>query len=300
MGREDYSGKMGLKPQIDSKSGFCYGVVRAIEEAERYLEKEEKLNSLGSIVHNTREVERLAKLGIEVIDYQALENLKESTLLIRAHGEPPATYKLAKENRVALIDCTCPVVLKLQERIKEGHRIVKKSGGSVALFGKRNHAEVLGLLGQVDGDAVVLESIGDIEQLNLTKPIALYAQTTMDPIKYQQLIEAIEAAIEAKGGSGELLTVHDTICRQVSSRHDNLREFAKENHILLFVSGKASSNGKVLFEICKGANSRSYKIEGIEEIDLEWFNKGERVGICGATSTPTWQLEEVANFIKSI
>ena len=291
---------MGLHPHVDEKSGFCYGVIRAIKQAETFLKTSPNLNSLGSIVHNTAEVSRLRNLGINVIDHDKLKQIKDSTILIRAHGEPPSTYLTAKENRIKIIDCTCPVVLKLQERIKKGYEEVKKKEGSLVIFGKKCHAEVNGLLGHFNGDALVVETKEDLAGLDFQKPIVIFSQTTKDTVGYANIIAEIKQRVAGAGGSPDNVVSHNTICRQVSSRHPNLKQFAAKNDVLLFVSGKESSNGKVLYGTCKSSNPRSYKIESISDIDPSWFNPGETVGICGATSTPIWQLEEVAMFIKGL
>jgi 4-hydroxy-3-methylbut-2-enyl diphosphate reductase len=300
MDRKDIGGKMGLSPHIDEKSGFCYGVIRAVKQAESFLKTNSHLNSLGSIVHNTTEVSRLRDMGISVIDHDKLKQIKDSTVLIRAHGEPPSTYLTANENGIKIIDCTCPVVLKLQERIKKGYEEVKEEGGSLVIFGKKCHAEVNGLLGQVNGDALVVESKEDLAGLDFQKPIVVFSQTTKDTVGYANIIAEIKQRVADAGGSTDNVVSHNTICRQVSSRHPNLKQFAAKNDVVLFVSGKESSNGKVLFGTCKNSNPRSYKIESTSDIDPSWFNPGETVGICGATSTPTWQLEGVATFIKGL
>lgn len=300
MDKKDIKGGMGLQPQVDPKSGFCNGVIRAIKVAESYLESNNNLNSLGSIVHNTVEVSRLKELGVRVIDHKELNNLSNSTVLIRAHGEPPSTYKRAKENNIKIIDCTCPVVLKLQERIKREYKELKVSGGTLVIYGKKNHAEVNGLLGQVDGDALVVESTDDLGTLDLTKPIVVFSQTTKDPSAYSAIVEEIKKRVEAAGAEPSMVTVNNTICKQVSSRYPHLREFSASKDVVLFVSGKESSNGKILYETCKSSNPRSYKIEEISEIDPGWFAPGESVGVCGATSTPTWQLNQVAEYVKKM
>lgn len=300
MDRENYNGKMGLKAHIDPKSGFCHGVIRAIKQAEDYLETNKTLSSLGSIVHNREEVNRLESIGMAVIDHTSLKTLKNSTILIRAHGEPPSTYKSAALNGVKIIDCTCPVVLKLQERIKKGYDTIKKEGGTLLIFGKKNHAEVNGLLGQVDGNAIVIENITDLDQVDFSKPSMIFSQTTKDVDEYEKIIAQIEKLTAEQGGLQEKIRSYRTICHQVSSRHPNLKEFAAKHQVIIFVSGKESSNGKVLFETCKSINSRSYKIEKSADIDISWFNKGDSVGICGATSTPIWQLQEAAKCLERL
>lgn len=300
MDRENYIGKMGLKVQIDNKSGFCYGVIRAVKQAESYLKENDSLSSLGSIVHNTEEVNRLRSIGMGVIDHQKLNVLKNTTILIRAHGEPPSTYKTALENNVKIIDCTCPVVLKLQESIRAGYHIIKADGGTLLIFGKKNHAEVNGLLGQVNGDAIVIESSSDLDLLDFSKPTMIFSQTTKDIEEYESIIDQIKKLTLEQGGLLEKVKSYSTICRQVSSRHPNLKEFASIHSVIIFVSGKESSNGKVLFKTCKSVNTRSYKIENCSEIENSWFNKNETVGVCGATSTPSWQLEEIAKCLERL
>lgn len=298
MDREDNISKMGLTVEVDSKSGFCYGVIKAIKQAENYLNTNEKIYSLGAIVHNNSELSRLKKLGMEVVDHNMIHSITSSVLFIRAHGEPPSTYKLAAEKGLTLMDCTCPVVLKLQERIRVGYKEIKEVGGTILIFGKRGHAEVNGLIGQVDGDAIVVENENDLSMVDFKKPIMIFSQTTKDPGEYSEIIFSIKRRIVEQGGSLERFTSHNTICRQVSSRHPHLKLFSTKHSVIIFVSGRESSNGKVLYDTCLSVNPRSYKIESISEIEKSWFNLGDSVGICGATSTPMWQLEEVAKKIR--
>lgn len=300
MDRKNHTGKMGLKAQIDPKSGFCYGVIRAINQAEVYLKENDTLSSLGSIVHNKEEVNRLKSLGMIIITHNELTDTQNSAVLIRAHGEPPSTYKTASEKGIKIIDCTCPVVLKLQKKIKKGYDNIKKEGGTLLIFGKKNHAEVNGLLGQVNNDAVVIETIADLDMVDFSKPSMIFSQTTKDVEEYEMVISQIKKLTSEQGGLQENIKSYSTICRQVSSRHPNLKQFAATHSVIIFVSGKESSNGKVLFETCKSVNARSYKIERCNDIDISWFNKGETVGICGATSTPTWQLEEAAICLENL
>lgn len=286
---------MRLSIEIDSESGFCYGVIRAVEKAELRLKESGTLYSLGSIVHNNSELERLNGKGLEVIDIERMANLKDTTVLIRAHGEPPATYTLARENNIELIDCTCPVVLKLQERIRETY---SKCSGQIVIFGKIGHAEVNGLVGQTNGDAIVVDGIKSLEKIDCRKPVYIFSQTTKDPKEYEEVCNAIKECIIASGGSLDNFHVHNTICRQVSQRHTNLKAFAIRHSVIVFISGKESSNGKVLYELCKSVNPRSFHIQTKEQIQPEWFADGDSVGICGATSTPQWQLDGVAEFIR--
>ena len=288
---------MHLNIEIDEGSGFCYGVIRAVEKAEMQLKENGTLYSLGAIVHNNSELERLGKIGLEVIDNNRMLELSDTTVLIRAHGEPPATYKLAEKNNISLIDCTCPVVLKLQDRIRETY---SKIGGQIVIFGKIGHAEVNGLVGQTDGNAIVVDSLESLNAINFTKPVQIFSQTTKDPKEYEEICNAIKERIIASGGSLENITVHNTICRQVAQRHSNLVAFARKHSVIVFISGKESSNGKVLYELCKSVNPRSYHIQNVEQINAEWFMEGDSVGICGATSTPKWQLDGVAKKLQEL
>lgn len=288
-----------MRVLIDSASGCCNGVGRAISAAERYLQEHDTLYSLGAIVHNDAEIRRLAGLGLKTIGYQDLDSLKGSTVLIRAHGEPPSTYRLAEQSGVSLIDCTCPVVLALQRKIAAKYSELSVLGGQVIIFGKRGHAEVNGLVGQTDGQAVVVESIADLEDklssgvIDPSRPLALFSQTTKDPEEF-----AAVAARLRQAASG--LEVFDTICRNVLSRHKALREFAASCSVIIFVCGRESSNGKVLFELCRSVNPRSYKVESAEEIPAGIFRPDDIVGICGATSTTRWQLEKAASLVAGM
>ena len=288
---------MHLNIEIDEGSGFCYGVIRAVEKAEMQLKESGTLYSLGAIVHNNSELERLEKIGLVVIDNSQLHNLSDTTVLIRAHGEPPATYKLAEKNNISLIDCTCPVVLKLQDRIRETYSNI---GGQIVIFGKIGHAEVNGLVGQTNGNAIVVDSLESLDAIDFTSPVQIFSQTTKDPKEYEDICSAIKERIVAAGGSLENLTVHNTICRQVAQRHSNLVAFARKHSAIVFISGKESSNGKVLYELCKSVNPRSYHIQTVDQIDPVWFKEGDSVGICGATSTPKWQLEGVFQKLLTI
>ena len=282
---------MRLAIEIDEGSGFCYGVIRAIEKAESRLKETASLYSLGAIVHNNSELERLNSIGLQVVGLEQMKELSNTTVLIRAHGEPPTTYTLAAERNISLRDCTCPVVLKLQERIRNSY---SKENGQIVIFGKIGHAEVNGLVGQVGGDAVVVDSVASLEKVDFTKPIQIFSQTTKDPKEYDEICDAIKERILAAGGSLDNFKVHDTICRQVAQRHKNLVSFARKHSVIVFISGKESSNGKVLYDLCKSVNPRSYHIQTVDQIDPQWFIEGDSVGICGATSTPKWQLEGVA------
>lgn len=288
---------MRLSIEIDGESGFCYGVIRAVQKAELKLKESGTLYSLGSIVHNNLELERLNNIGLEVIDFPQMQDLCDTTVLIRAHGEPPKTYAVARENNITLIDCTCPVVLKLQERIRNTYA---ENNGQIVIFGKIGHAEVNGLVGQTNGEAIVVDSIESLGKVDFSKPLQIFSQTTKDPEEYEQICRVMKERIVAAGGSLENFKVHNTICRQVAQRHTNLVAFAKKHSVIVFISGKESSNGKVLYELCKSVNGRSYHIQNVEQIDAGWFRDGDSVGICGATSTPKWQLEGVARFLGEL
>lgn len=288
---------MRLTIEIDEGSGFCYGVIRAVQKAEHKLKESGKLYSLGSIVHNNLELERLNNIGLEVIDFPQMKNLHDTTVLIRAHGEPPQTYAVAKSNNINLIDCTCPVVLKLQERIRNTYEEHK---GQIVIFGKIGHAEVNGLVGQTNGDAIVVDSVENLHKVDFTKPVQIFSQTTKDPKEYEDICGIIREKIVDAGGKLEDFKVHDTICRQVAQRHTNLIAFAKKHSVIVFISGKESSNGKVLYELCKSVNERSYHVQDSDQIDAGWFRDGDSVGICGATSTPKWQLEGAAQYMEKL
>lgn len=273
---------LNLQVQIDSGSGFCFGVIYAIQMAEDMLDEQGYLYCLGDIVHNDEEVQRLEKRGLRIIDHTALKELRNETVLIRAHGEPPATYQLALENNLNLIDASCPVVLKLQNRIKTSFD--KKE--PIYIYGKHGHAEVLGLLGQTNNEAVVFETMEELQQLELPPAITLYSQTTKSTHNFY----AIKDSLEARGYEVE---ANDTICRQVSNRDKELRKFARQFDKVVFVSGTKSSNGKVLYHVCKEANPNTVFLSAAEALDKSWFAPGESVGICGATSTPMWLMEKV-------
>lgn len=286
--------------RIDENSGCCNGVGRAISKAEEYLKTHNTLFSLGAIVHNNAEIARLAKKGLRTIGYQDLPKVQGKTILIRAHGEPPSTYRTAKDYNIDIIDCTCPVVLALQKKIAAKYTETYAYDGSIIIFGKRGHAEVNGLVGQTNGNAIVTDSIDDLTarikrgEICKDKKTALFAQTTKDPVEFASIAEILNNHIE----SGKL-EIFDTICKLVSSRHKALKKFAQECSVIFFVCGKESSNGKVLYELCRNANPRTFKIENCTEIDLSNLRNDDIVGICGATSTTRWQLEEVAGFIQT-
>lgn len=290
-----------LKITVDPKSGFCFGVVYAIEMAENILKEDNKLYCLGDIVHNNREVDRLNNLGLEIIDHKRLSELNNCKVLIRAHGEPPSTYEIALKNNIELLDASCPVVLKLQHQIKEGYETIKKINGQVIIYGKEGHAEVTGLVGQTNGEAIIVTTKEDISKIDYEKPIYIYSQTTKSPKAFQDIVDEIKKELIALGKDVDLkFVVHDTLCRQVSGREPQLKTFASENDVIVFVSGTKSSNGKMLFLSCKEQNKQSYFVSDTKEIDENWFKNSNSVGICGATSTPRWLMDEVADYIKQI
>lgn len=286
-----------INVEIDPRSGFCGGVIRAIDKAERYLENQPRLHSLGEMVHNEAELERLGSKGLISLRHEDMERLSAGeALLIRAHGEPPATYRKAAELGLDIIDCTCPVVLRLQESILSAYRQLDGKG-TIVIFGKIGHAEVLGLVGQVGGDAVVVENTEQLkehfEKGEIQAPVELFSQTTMNPEEYEDICNYLTS-------KGIALNVHNTICRQVAERHRLLADFAKGHDVIVFVSGSLSSNGRVLFELCRSANPRTYMVGSVRDIDGKWFKPSDSVGVCGATSTPKWLLEEVARHISTI
>ena len=280
-----------IQVEIDNGSGFCFGVTTAIKKAEEELSAGKKLYCLGDIVHNGMEVERLTEMGLITINHEQLKDLHDVKVLLRAHGEPPETYELAKRNRIEIIDATCPVVLQLQKRIKK--QFFNNPDAQIVIFGKNGHAEVLGLVGQTKSEAIVIEHFDEVTQLDFSKDIYLYSQTTKSLDEFHRIIEYIQAHIR----QGAIFKSFDTICRQVANRMPNIKRFAAQHDVVLFVSGRKSSNGKVLYNECKSVNPNSYHIENAGEIDLVWLAKANTVGICGATSTPKWLMEECRDYI---
>ena len=283
-----------IKVEIDEDSGFCFGVVTAIHKAEEELAKGETLYCLGDIVHNSREVERLKTMGLITINREEFKQLKNAKVLLRAHGEPPETYMIARENNIEIIDATCPVVLQLQQKIKRSYEETDPDTGQIVIYGKRGHAEVNGLVGQTHGEAVVIESLDDFSRIDFNKQISLYSQTTKSVDGFKKIVEEITL----RQSSGQKLLYYDTICRQVANRIPNIREFARQHDLILFVCGKKSTNGKVLFEECCKVNPESKLVSDISEINTGWFKEKSSIGICGATSTPKWLMEEVQDFIQ--
>ncbi len=289
-----------MKITIDNYSGFCFGVVYAIEMAESILKKEDVLYCLGDIVHNDKEVERLNALGLRIIDHSELNNLNDCKVLIRAHGEPPETYELALKNNIQLLDASCPVVLKLQHQIKGGYEEIKKNDGQVVIFGKEGHAEVVGLLGQTNNEAIVVASVEDLHKIDFSKSIYIYSQTTKSPKAYQDITLEIEKRVKIADDITVKYIVNDTLCRQVSGREPQLKQFSNINDVIIFVSGKKSSNGRMLYQSCKEENKKSYFVSDVNELKPAWFSGVNSVGICGATSTPRWLMESVQKAIAKI
>lgn len=290
-----------MQVEIDKRSGFCFGVVKAIGRAEEELEANGSLFCLGEIVHNGEEVNRLARSGLRTISHSEMERAAGKTLLLRAHGEPPETYRKARELGINLIDASCPVVLKLQSLVREGWRRMQQANGQVVIYGKKDHAEVIGLMGQVNGDCILVSSIDEIDQIDFTRPVELFSQTTQSPDKYMQIAEEIVQRMEKfKPGHSSQFKLHRSICGQVGNRKKELAEFAPKYDVVLFVSGKNSSNGKMLFQVCVNINPNTYFISSGDEVHPDWFRPHQRVGICGATSTPLWLMEEVARKVADI
>lgn len=286
---------------IDKNSGYCFGVEFAIQMAEDELNESGNLYCLGDIVHNAMEVQRLEEKGLKIIQKEDLKDIYDAKVLIRAHGEPPETYKTAMDNNIQLIDASCPVVLKLQNRVKNAH----DKNPQIVIYGKPGHAEVIGLTGQTNGDAIIVMFEEDLDQVDFKRPITLFSQTTKSTKGFYDMKAKIEARIKAENPelSDEdlpLFDANDSICRQVSNREPQMEKFSQQHDVILFVSGKKSSNGKALHSVCERFNSKSYFIENESEINPEWLKGAETVGICGATSTPTWLMEKVAKHVESI
>ena len=282
--------------EIDQGSGFCFGVTRAIGKAEEELSKGERLYCLGDIVHNGQECNRLLQLGLQTIDHQQFLQLHNEKVLLRAHGEPPSTYQQAKQNHINVIDATCPVVLHLQERIKREYDADKDHRKQIVIFGKNGHAEVLGLVGQTNGTAIILETPEEVNRLDFNQDICLFSQTTKPLDGFQRIVNYINEHISPNA----TFTYYDTICRQVANRMPNIRAFATKHDVILFVCGQKSSNGRMLFDECKASNPSSYMIDSASEIQLDWLKDCKSVGICGATSTPKWLMEECKVRIKEL
>lgn len=291
-----------VKITIDQGSGFCFGVVYAIEMAEDELNRTGTLYCLGDIVHNNMEIERLKSKGLIIIHHEDLKRLHNCKVLIRAHGEPPSTYQTAIENNIELIDASCPVVLKLQNRVKNSFEEAEEQNAQIVIYGQEGHAEVNGLVGQTEGKAMVVFKEEDLDAIDFSRPVHLFSQTTKSTAGFENMRKMIEQRILLKKGSieeGDLIS-NDTLCRQVSNREPHLRRFSAAHDVIIFVSGKKSSNGKALYSVCKETNPRSYFISSVDELDLQWFENASTIGICGATSTPMWLMEDVATKLKLI
>lgn len=290
-----------MEVTIDKNSGYCFGVEYAIQMAEDEMESSSKLYCLGDIVHNAMEVNRLSDKGLVVIDRENLEELHDCKVLIRAHGEPPETYRTAIKNNIELIDASCPVVLKLQHRVKSAFDKMESQEGQIVIYGKKGHAEVIGLTGQTLEKAIVVMDDEDLDQIDFSRPVTLFSQTTKSTKGFYELKAKIEARIkEARGSMEEMdFNANDSICRQVSNREPQLQKFSQDNDVIIFVAGKKSSNGKALYQVCKQINPRSYFVENETEINPDWLIPEDKIGICGATSTPMWLMDQVKEHILS-
>lgn len=288
--------------ETDSKSGFCFGVQNAVEIAEKALLKGDKVFSLGHIVHNDREVERLASLGLVTINHKEFSELRNCKVLIRAHGEPPETYEIAAKNNIEIVEATCPIVKKFQSRIKDKWEEIRNEKGQIVIFGKAGHAEVVGLMGQTLNEGILASGPADISKVDLARPVWLFSQTTMGIHDYEEFAELIRKGMLEKGmmDPSRDLHVNRTICGQVSNREPHLKAFAARHDIIIFVSGRESSNGKMLYEVCKSVNPDTYFVSSPDEIDRKWFAGKKSAGICGATSTPKWLIENIRDIVAAL
>jgi 4-hydroxy-3-methylbut-2-enyl diphosphate reductase len=291
-----------MDAEIDRKSGFCFGVQNAVEIAEKALIKGEKVFSLGPIVHNDKEVERLSTLGLVSVDHEEFSRLKDCKVLIRAHGEPPETYLIAEKNNITIIEATCPIVKKLQSKIKDTWEATRDKKEQIVIFGKPGHAEVVGLLGQIENEGILISGPEDLDKIDFAKPVWLFAQTTMSSSDYRDIAALIRNRMKkaSSGNDDVMLHMNNTICGQVSNREPHLKSFAKKHDVLIFVSGRESSNGRMLFSVCLRVNPESHFISSPEEINPEWFKGKKSAGICGATSTPKWLIEKVYDIVSAI
>lgn len=285
-----------MRIEIDDKSGFCFGVVRAITEAEKALAEGGTVYSLGDIVHNRIEVQRLERLGLQTVTHDEMPRLAGCRLFIRAHGEPPTTYARARELGIDLIDATCPVVARLQTRVVRAHELMRPIGGQVVILGKRGHAEVVGLTGQVDAPTIVIEGPQDLDAIDFARPVYFLSQTTQSIALFERLCDEMRR----RAADPAQVRIEDTICRLVANREEHLEAFARRFDVVIFVCGRKSSNGKVLFEVCRRANAATYNIEEAAELEPQWFAGAASVGICGATSTPKWLMQQVADAVGRI
>jgi len=292
-----------MQVTIDPHSGFCFGVVYAIQMAEDELDNSGQLYCLGDIVHNNVEVDRLRAKGLEIIDHERLKGLNDCKVLIRAHGEPPETYKIALENNIELIDASCPVVLKLQNRVRISVDEMTEKDGQVVIYGEAGHAEVMGLVGQTKGEAILVRNEEDLDKVDYSKHIYFFSQTTKSTRGFEKmkaLIEERSKKAQEEEVNDEFLNSNDTVCRQVSNREPQLKKFSDAHDVIIFVSGKKSSNGKVLFEVCKSINPQTYFISDVDEIQTSWIEGSKSVGICGATSTPMWLMKKVEDHLREL
>lgn len=290
-----------MQIEIDNNSGFCYGVTKTIQIAEEALDEGKPVYCLGEIVHNEEEVERLKAKGLIIIDKSDLENIKDSKVLVRAHGEPPATYDQINKHSNVLYEGTCPIVLHIQKKVLIAWNDMKAVGGQVIIYGKKGHAEVVGLAGQTNNEAIIISREDDLDQIDFSKPVSIFSQTTQSSEEYQRIIKMIRIRMSGFSLKTEnSLQVTDSICRHVSKRGEHLIQFAQKHDVIIFVSGTNSSNGKVLFEVCRKHNTQSFWVPGANELKKEWFINVNTVGICGATSTPQWLMENVAKKIKEL
>ncbi|MDD3736410.1 MAG: 4-hydroxy-3-methylbut-2-enyl diphosphate reductase [Bacteroidales bacterium] len=289
-----------MKVDVEQGSGFCFGVENAVAIAENALKEGETVYCLGEIVHNDLEVARLTALGMVTITHDEFEKLRDGKVLIRAHGEPPSTYLKAAENNITIIDATCPIVHSMQEKIKKVADLAREEKGQIVIFGKEGHAEVIGLMGAAGPGGILVTGKGDLDRIDYTRPVFLFSQTTKSKVQYEVVAEIIRLNLEkqSKDHPGNTLKVHNTICRQVSGREPRLREFAQQHDVIIFVSGKKSSNGRMLFEVCLKENPRSHFISSPGELNRDWFRDAASAGVCGATSTPRWLIHEVAEIVE--
>ncbi|MFH1161225.1 MAG: 4-hydroxy-3-methylbut-2-enyl diphosphate reductase [bacterium] len=290
-----------MQVTIDQHSGFCFGVVYAIQVAERELAESGRLYCLGDIVHNNMEVNRLKELGLVIIDHNDLKNLQDCKVMIRAHGEPPETYQISLNNNIHLVDASCPIVLNLQQEVRYGYEDMMKKDGQIVIYGKEGHAEVNGLKGQTNGKAIVVAEESDLDKIDFTRPVRLYSQTTKSVEGFRKIVSLIESRMESRAAGGTVdFQWSDSICRQVSNRSSLLRDFATRFDVIIFVSGQKSSNGLILFQVCKDVNPNTYMVSEENELIRQWFVGFRTVGVCGATSTPMWLMEKLAHQIRTI
>jgi 4-hydroxy-3-methylbut-2-enyl diphosphate reductase len=291
-----------MEVEIDKRSGFCFGVQNAVEIAEKALLKGEKVFSLGPIVHNDKEVERLASLGLVSIDHEEFGKLHNVNVLIRAHGEPPETYLTAARNNITIVEATCPIVKRLQSKIKDTWNKSRETNGQVVIYGKPGHAEVVGLLGQINNEGILVNGPDGLSKIDISRPVYLFAQTTMSVTDYVHFADMLHEKMKESGitDTEKHLIINKTICGQVSNREPSLKEFATKHDVIVFVSGKESSNGKILYSVCKKINPDTYLVSSVEEIKNSWFEGRKSAGVCGATSTPKWLLEHVKDHISNI